>query len=275
MRRHALAVALGAPLSLVTLGAPSTASASLVTSHEGAWGAGDERACLAENDARSPQLAAEREAMIPRAPAARIDAAIGIHGGLGAPSGVGAYFGHTPEGTPATGGLVGFARADLTAVRPLWLSAQAFALTTPRIDEASVMTDVFVGWDFYGWGNSWSAMHRKRSTELVYDCFFGRHDIALVGGLKEVFVFGDPRLDGWRALLGGVQLRTLRYLFGGPFGLDFDLLGAFDPTTRGAGAQVMDVLHVGAFDFTQSIGFVWHRGVWATLAIGASFDIAP
>jgi hypothetical protein len=268
MRRPVVALV---PLALLTLGPP--ASGSLVRTHEGAWGASDERACLAENAASAPALVAEREAMIASAPVARIDGAIGVHGGLGAPSGVGAYVGHTAEGTPAGIGWTAFARADVMAMRPLWLSVQAFALATPRIDAVSVMTDVLVGWDFHGWGNSWSAMRRKRSTELAYDCVFGRYDVALVGGLKEVFVFGDPRLDGWHALLGGVQLRFLRHFMGGPFGLDFDLLGAYDPTTHGAGAQVMDVLHIGAFDFTQSIGFVWHRGVWATLAIGAGFDL--
>jgi hypothetical protein len=261
------------PLLLGLLALAPAAAASIVTTHEGAWGASDERSCLAENATRAPALRAEREAMIPSAPTARIDGAIGVHGGLGAPSGVGGYVGHTAEGTPAGIGWTAFARADVLATRPVWLSVQAFALTTPRIDAASVMTDVFVGWDFHGWGNSWSAMRRKRSTELAYDCVFGRYDVALVGGFKEVFVFGDPRLDGWHALLGGVQMRFLRHFMGGPFGIDFDILGVYDPTTHGAGAQVMDVLHIGVFDFTQSIGFAWHRGVWGTLAIGAGFDL--
>ncbi len=260
-------------LALITV-APS-ASASIVTSHKGAWTPADEGACLAENQSTSPSLAAEREAMIPRSSVARLDGAIGVHGGLGPPSGVGAYLGHTSEGTPASLGFVAFARADVRALRPIWLSAQAFALTTPRIDGASVMTDALVGWDFYGYGNSWSAMTPKGSTKKTYECVFGRWDVALVGGFKDVFVFGDGRIDGWYAALGGVQLRWLRHLLGGSFGLDFDILGAYDPVSHGGGAQLQDVLHIGVFDFTQNVGFVWHRGVWATIAVGAGFDLAP
>jgi len=33
------------------------------------------------------------------------------------------------------------------------------------------------------------------------------------------------------------------------------------------------VLHIGAFDISQNIGFAWHRGAWGTFGIGAGFDL--
>jgi hypothetical protein len=249
------------------------AAASIVTTHEGAWRAEDESACVAENASPSPTLASEREELIPKESPARVDAAFGMQAGFGSPGGVGGYLGHTPEGTPVSLGWSAFLRAEVTALRPLWISAQTHAMTTPKIDGASFMSDVLVGWDFHGYGNTWSAMRQKRSSELAYECVFGRWDVAFVGGLKEVAIAGDPRMDNWHAVMGGVQLRLLRYLFGGTFGLDFDVLGVYDTSTHGAGAQLQDVLHAGTFVFSQDVGFAWHRGVWVTLGVGAGFDL--
>jgi hypothetical protein len=271
MRAKVSLLAVGS--ALTALLASGEASASVVSSHTGAWRPEDRDACLAENQSASPEVQAEREASIPRAPVVHVIGAIGVHGGLGSPAGIGGYVGHTHDGTPASMGWAGFLRADALAVRPVWLSVQTHALLTPKADAASFMTDVFVGADFHGWGNSWSEMRRKRTHEKVYDCVFGRWDVAPVLGLKRVIVAGDPRMENWYAVMGGFQMRFLRALWGGTLGIDFDVLGVFDPSTLGAGAQVTDALHVGAFVFTQEIGFTWHRGVWGTLAVGAGFDL--
>jgi hypothetical protein len=262
---------LALPILLATIA--SNASASVISSHHGPWRADEEGACLAENKSNSPEVAAERAETIGKDPSARIDVAMGVQAGFGSPGGVGGYLGHANDGTPASLGWSGFVRADVMAMRPLWLSAQTHLLTTPNVEGASVMSDVLVGWDFHGYGNSWSALRRRHPDEINYECIFGRYDVALVGGLKEVVTLGDARMDNWHALLGGVQLRFLRALLGGPFGLDFDILGVYDPTTRGAGAQLQDVLHIGVFDFSQNIGFTWHRGAWATIGVGAGFDL--
>ncbi len=245
--------------------------ASIVTTHEGAWRRSDRDACLAENDA--PQLIAEREQIIPRDPMLRVDGAVGGAMGLGSPAGVGAYLGHTREGTPGSIGCSGFVRADVTAVRPVWLSAQAQLFATPNLRAASYVTDVFVGWDFFGYGNTFHERRAKRTQTPYYDCSFGRWDVALALGLKEVMVRDDPRMQPWHAGMAGVQMRFLRYLLGGTIGIDFDILGVYEPATHGAGMQLHDVLHVGAFVFTQNIGFVWNRGAWGTIGVGTHVDL--
>jgi len=247
--------------------------AAVATSHEGAWTAAEESSCIAENTKASPTTEAEREELIARDPVARIDAVFGGAMAFGSPGAVGAYLGHTKEGTPASVGWSSFVRADVTAMRPLWISAQVNAMFTPKMNAVGAMTDVFVGWDFSGWGNQWSVLRRKRSSALSYDCVFGRYDVAFVGGWKRAFVYGDPRVDGWGAVAGGVQMRFLRGFMNGTLGIDFDVIGLYDPDTRGGGAEARDVLHIGAFTFTQAIGFVWHRGAWGTIGIGAHFDL--
>jgi hypothetical protein len=232
-----------------------------------------EFACLEENVSRDPAIMREREERIPSDSLARLNVALGMFAGSG-PGGVGGYFGATPEKTPIGLGYGGFVSGDVLSLRPLWVNMQVFGFASPRMSSSTLMTDFRVGYAFSHHGNKWAGMPvRHHPGKTAYGCIFSRADAALVIGAKWVSAHGDDRVHDFTALETGVQLRFLRDLHGNAFGLDMDFIGLYDPELHGGGAQIQDVLHVGKFAFTETIGGLWKRGVWVFLGIGSTFDI--
>src|SRR5205823_521546 len=122
------------------------ARATALVSDRKEWDATGEKECLAENDDRTPAILAEREERLPNPSVLLLRGALGIFGGSGAPGGVGDYFGNAKNGIPISVGTASFVEADVLAVRPVWVSAQAHVMASTRLEYATVMTDVFLGY---------------------------------------------------------------------------------------------------------------------------------
>ncbi|MGZ6094679.1 MAG: hypothetical protein ACXWUG_21760 [Polyangiales bacterium] len=259
--------------AVVVLSLASPAAAKELVSDRTFDSPSGESQCLEENDSHDPAIVREREERIPSDSVARLNVALGIFAGSG-PGGVGGYFGATQEKTPIGVGYGGFVSGDLLSLRPLWVNVQVFGFASPRFSSASLMTDLRVGYAFSSHGNKWVAMRvRHHPGKIGYGCLFSRADAALVIGAKRVNAHGDDRVHDFTAIETGVQLRFLRDIHGNAIGIDMDLVGLYDPEVRGAGAQIQDVLHVGRFAFTETIGGLWKRGFWVFLGIGSTFDL--
>jgi hypothetical protein len=268
----------GVPLCIamwLSLGYARSASATELVSDRRFSDPSGEAECRAENESHDPAIVHEREERLPAAPTVRLEAALGGFAGMGTPGGVGGYLGSTPDKkTPVGIGYGAFASADVMALRPFWLNAQLYTFGTPRLDGSAIMGDVLAGFALSAYGSRWSAMHVKHHPgRIAYGCILSRADVAFVGGAKTVSAHGDGRVAAFSAVEAGVQLRLLRDFYGHNFGIDMDFLGIYDPAVHGAGMQVQDVLHVGKFIFTQTIGGVWKRGTWVFLGIGSAFDL--
>lgn len=247
---------------------PSLASATELAADRSYSDASGETACLAENVDDSPVIVRERGARIRDAPV-RISTAFGAYGGSGLPGGTGGYFGSTDDKTPVGIGYAGVVSADVVGARPLFVNAQLFGFLSPTGAHGAWMGDVRFGYSFSRYGNSWAAMPVKHSRAIAYSCIFGRSDIAFtLGGKRAVSDTG-----AFTAMEAGMQLHLLRDLMHTRFGIDFDVMSLYDPLLRGFGAQVQYFLHIGHVTVSQTIGGLYHRGMWTMLGLGVAFDL--
>jgi len=271
MRGRAVVVAVAA------VAITRTASATPLVVDRATWGPDDEATCVAENDDRSPAILREREARVPQEPVLHVDAAVGAFMGIGSPGGIGGSIGAIKSsGTPVGAGYATFLSADLRLLRPVWVNVQAHGFASPAVNAGSVMGDLLIGYDFYSrYGNQFVKAHVRRSNppRYQYSCVLARSDIAFVGGTKQVYARGDPRVPIFTALSTGLEMRLLRDLFGTAFGMDVTLLTLYDPALGTFGAQFQEAIHIGSFVVLASAGGLWKRGGWATFGVGSTFGI--
>lgn len=257
------------------------AFAALVTVPAVARGQTDAERCLAENKDPSPEIAAQREALVPSGFNVFAVGTAGFHMGAG----LDGAFGDAELDTSFGYGYTLGARADVSLLDPLWLAGRVRMSSAPG--KSVVMVDALGGLNFRTYGNRWvkagSSTVTTGNTAITSrwssHCQLRRSDFQLLGGVKLIATTGAGELEDPNdvtAFQVGIQK-----MFKVRNASQWSLAVLYDPFDTSYGAQFAMGL-TGLYGLPSwlwvenSAGFLYgenQKAFWYALDLGVAYEL--